>query len=147
MPQAAGRGEEAVRRDGPDHPGRQGRREHPVPGGQETVPWGDVSGLPKGGLPPGTYGVELELSRSSFTVERPARRAEVLERPAELERLLGGRAHPLYLQVTVEHLLAQKDQRGDPRPYLADALDVLDALQKELNAAPVVIARVRLAAP
>ena len=98
--------------------------------GQAAVRWADVPGLPKDGLAPGTYTLSLApgLVRADFTVESSARRSEVMKRPKELERLLGSRTHALYLQVAAEHFLAQKDKLGQPRPYLADALDILDAV-------------------
>lgn len=100
---------------------------------QATVVWADIPGLPdhlKKGLPAGTYTLKVPAQLGpqtiSFTVESDTRRAEVMKRPDELARLLDGHVDPLWAQVTVEHLLGQKDRNGRPQPFLADALNTLD---------------------
>ena len=106
--------------------------EIPVEAGQAKITWSEIPELParfRAGLPPGEYTLlEEGGSRSTtFFVEDTAIRDWVMETPDELERLLGTRDHPLYLQVAANHFLAQVDENDRPRPYTADALDLLEA--------------------
>lgn len=106
--------------------------EIPVKPGQAKIAWSEIPELParlQAGLPPGEYTLlEQGGGRSTtFFVEETAIRDWVMETPDELERLLGTREHPLYLQVAAGHFLAQVDENDRPRPYAADALDLLEA--------------------
>lgn len=99
--------------------------------GQATITWPEIAGLPaefSAGLPAGEYTLVTEDGRQSttFFVEDPEIRDWVMELPAEMEQLLGGRADPLWLEVAVGHLLGQTDERGRPRPYPGDALDLIE---------------------
>ena len=84
----------------------------------------------KRGLPPGQYSLHVEsgLEAVTFDVVDEAARRRVMKPLDELARLTEQTTDPLYVQVAVEHLLAQRDSRGRERPYLADALDLLEAL-------------------
>jgi len=118
------------------HQGADRLVEIPVKAGQAKIAWSEIPELParlQAGLPPGEYTLlEAGGSRStSFFVEATAIRDWVMETPDELERLLGTREHPLYLQVTANHLLAQVDENDRPRPYAADALDWLEGAPAE----------------
>jgi len=110
--------------------------EIPVKPGQAKIAWSEIPELSdrfQAGLPPGEYTLlEEGGSRSTtFFVEDTAIRDWVMETPGELERLLGTREHRLYLQVAAGHFLAQVDEDDRPRPYAADALDVLEAAPAE----------------
>lgn len=117
--------------------------EFPLKEGQKKVKWREIGSLPeslKNGLSPGEYVFRVKggSETASFVVEDAELREWVWDLPDRLGRLLGTKNDSLYLQVTVEHLLAQTDHRGAPQPYLADALDVLedapaDALTPFLN--------------
>jgi len=110
--------------------------EIPVKPGQAKIAWSEIPELPdrfQAGLPPGEYTLlEEGGSRSTtFFIEDTAIRDWVMETPDELERLLGTREHRLYLQVAAGHFLAQVDEDDRPRPYAADALDVLETAPAE----------------
>ncbi|MCL4193123.1 MAG: hypothetical protein KJZ87_15410, partial [Thermoguttaceae bacterium] len=65
--------------------------------GQATITWPEIAGLPadlSAGLPAGEYTLVTEDGRQStnFFVEDPEIRDWVMELPAEMEQLLGGRA-------------------------------------------------------
>ena len=108
----------------------------PIEEDQARVAWPEIPDLPadlEEGLPPGEYTLREEDGRASttFTVEDVELREWVMEVPDELKRLLDGRRDPLYLQVTVGHLLGQVDENDRPRPYTADALDLLEGAPEE----------------
>ena len=110
--------------------------EIPVKPGQAKIAWSEIPELPdrlQEGLPSGEFTLlEKGGSRSTtFFVEETAIRDWVMETPGELEQLLGTREHPLYLQVAAGHVLAQLDENDHPRPYAADALDLLEAAPAE----------------
>jgi len=109
--------------------------------GEHTLAWRSIGGLPenlKNGLPPGEYTLRAKSGGASaaFRVVEPARRDRIMRRPRELERLLGGTDDPLYVQVTADALLADRDEHGNPQPLLADALDLLD---KAASQAPLTV--------
>ena len=118
---------------------REGDRtllEIPFKQGQATIAWADIPGLPAayaGGLPPGQYAiVPATGGETTFTVEPEALRQWVMETLQPLDKLLGTDHHPLYLEVAVGHLLAQVNDEGRPRPYLADALDLLETADDQI---------------
>ncbi len=101
--------------------------------GRQKLAWDEIPDLPKplqNGLPPGQYTLRGVGSAESatFTVEPEEIRRWVMELPHELADRLGSRKGPLYLQVAVVHLMGQVDESQAPRPYLADALDLLDSV-------------------
>lgn len=104
--------------------------------GQDRLAWNDIPNLPetfRQGLPPGEYTIRAAKSNesSAFTIEPFEVRRWVMELAEELAGLLGDRAGPLYLQVAAVHLLSQTDESGRPRPYAADALDLLESVPGE----------------
>jgi hypothetical protein len=107
----------------------------PFRNGQERVALADLPELPadlKEGLPPGAYCLQMEGEAAiTFVVAEPGRRAAVMKPVDELAGMLENRTDPLFLQVAAEHLLAQRDDKDNPRPYLADALDVLESVPAE----------------
>ncbi len=108
----------------------------PVKAGRAKIAWAEIPDLPdplRDGLPPGEYTLSEEggAASATFFIEPKAIADWVMETPDELDELLGSRDHPLYLQVAVDHLLAQVDEKDRPRPYAADALDLLEAAPPE----------------
>ncbi len=102
--------------------------------GQEEQAWSEIHPLPDSlccGLSPGEYTLRAASGGpvTAFRMEEANVRDWVLRPMAELESLLATRHDPLYLQLAVERLLDQRDDDGKPQPYLADALDLLDAAQ------------------
>ncbi len=91
------------------------------------------------GLPPGQYTLRVDagLETVTFTVEGEAARRRVMKPLDELLDLLGRPSDPLYIQVAVEHLLAQRDEHGREQPYLADALDLLESVAEEQLSPPL----------
>jgi CHAT domain-containing protein len=109
----------------------------PVEEDQAKIAWSEIPRLPgrlQEGLPPGEYTLMEEDGSPSVTffVEETAIRKWVMEIPDELAQWLDTREHPLYLQVAAGHLLAQRDEDDRPRPYAADALDLLEAAPPEI---------------
>ena len=104
-----------------------------VASGQAKLAFADFAkSLPKDwqhGLPAGQYSLHVEsgLEAVTFDVVDDATRRRVMKPLDELARLIGQTTDPLYVQVAVEHLLAERDARGRERPFLADALDLLEA--------------------
>ncbi|QDU94489.1 CHAT domain-containing protein [Lignipirellula cremea] len=102
------------------------------PQGQQTLKWDDIPGLPgdiQEGLAAGEYVFRYTdgTGATPFVVEDDEVRDWVWERPDELAQLLGSKAEPTYRVVAVEHLLSQLDENQRPLPYLADALDLIEA--------------------
>lgn len=103
----------------------------PLPEGQGQIALADMAGLPlelRKGLPAGCYVLSLEGSdeRATFTVASASERDRLLQRPDEFGALVG-RSDPLYRQLTVEHLLSQRDRGKNTCPFVADALRILES--------------------
>lgn len=99
--------------------------------GQRKITWSEIENLPlplTDGLPPGQYTLRTTQGdvSTTFFVEEPEIADWVMETPGGLAALLGTVDSPLCVQVTCTHLVAQLDENGRPRPYLADALDLLE---------------------
>ncbi len=105
--------------------------EFPLKEGQQKLRWRDIANLPESlanGLPAGEYVLRVKAGSemSSFVIEDAEVREQVSSLPNALSKLLETNDDPLYLQIAAEHFLAQTDERGASRPYLADALDLLE---------------------
>lgn len=115
----------------------------PIDQGISKLAFAEISkSLPapwKAGLPPGQYTLRVDagLETVTFTVEDETVRHRVMKPLDELLRLLSRPSDPLYIQVAVEHLLAQQDEHGREQPYLADALDLLELVSDEQLSPPL----------
>ncbi len=100
------------------------------PANQSTLAIDEIPDLPtawKDGLPAGEYTLGVNGKQPiKFFVETASRREQVTRWLDEWRGLTVGASSSLYVLVAVEYLLAQQ-----PRPYLADALDVLDGLRED----------------
>jgi CHAT domain-containing protein len=113
----------------------------PFAEGQQRVAFGDLKDVPKkyaDGLPPGKY----QAGGSSFIVADERERQATMGPADELAALLGpeGRRDPLYLQFTLERLLADKNKAD----YFGDALDLLDSVPEKGLTPPLKQQRERL---
>jgi CHAT domain-containing protein len=106
----------------------------PVNQGQAKLTFAEISrSLPKAwlaGLPSGQYTLRVEagLETVTFAVEDESTRRRVMKPLDDLLRLTGQTADLLFIQVAVEHFLAQQDEHGRGQPYLVDALDLLESV-------------------
>ena len=102
--------------------------------GQSRVPFPQIAPqLPpawRQGLPPGQYTLQAEagLESVTFSVEEEAARRQATRQLDQLRQARLNSGDPLYVQVAVEEFMNHKDSRNRDRPYLADALDVLENL-------------------
>ncbi|WP_197443118.1 CHAT domain-containing protein [Lignipirellula cremea] len=108
----------------------------PFPQGRQTIRWSEIASLPpalRAGLAPGVYTLRDSSGgkNTEFTIEDSEERNYVMQIPDALADLAGTRDSALYFTVTAEHLLANRDVDGVLRPYLADVLDLAEAVPEE----------------
>lgn len=110
----------------------------PLQRNQARLAWGDIPALPSSlaaGLPPGQYSLRDPKSgqTTTFEIETQEARESVMETLRELEQLLTTTRHPLYLEITASRLLDHRDDSDQARPYLDDALELLESAPAELR--------------
>ncbi len=112
----------------------------PFGAGQAKVEWSKIVDLPeslKQGLPAGRYALRTEdgTEEVRFEVATPEVSQQVMYDPHRLANLLTKTDESIYLLVAVQRLLGQVGQDGEPQPFLADALDLLETVSpSELTA-------------
>jgi CHAT domain-containing protein len=102
----------------------------PLGDNQSVVRLQDIAGVPaawKTGLPPGRYSLQFESQpAATFDVEGAARREQVTSWLTRWRQLSQGRSRALEALVAAEYLASR-----EPQPYLADVLDIFDALEAQ----------------